>query len=141
MQYRLKLLVIIVTAVFSLGAAGCHQVSEDVSDSSPAPVMIPASDTEENYSRTTKSETAETKTETSLSTDTAAEAEIVTEISVLSETKSANTEITEKIVEISETKSEIVTQTAKASQTSALTLQYESPREITETKAETALKT
>ncbi len=141
MQYRLKLLVIIVTAVFSLGAAGCHQVSEDVSDSSPAPVMIPASDTEENYSRTTKSETAETKTETSLSTDTAAEAEIVTEISVLSETKSANTEITEKNAEISETKLEIVTQTAKASQTSALTLQYESPREITETKAETALKT
>lgn len=139
MQYRLKLLVIIVTAVFSLGAAGCHQVSEDVSDSSPALVVIPASDTEESYSSTAKSETAETKTETAIPTDTATET--VAETSILAEAKNANTEITEKFAEIPETKLEISAKTTLASQTAALTLQYESPKEITETKAETVLKT
>lgn len=139
MQYRLKLLVIIVTAVFSLGAAGCHQVSEDVSDSSPALVVIPASDTEESYSSTAKSETAETKTETAIPTDTATET--VAETSILAEAKNANTEITEKFAEIPETKLEISAKATLASQTAALTLQYESPREITETKAETVLKT
>lgn len=139
MQYRLKLLVIIVTAVFSLGAAGCHQVSEDVSDSSPALVVIPASDTEESYSSTAKSETAETKTEPAIPTDTATET--VAETSILAEAKNANMEITEKFAEIPETKLEISAKTTLASQTAALTLQYESPREITETKAETVLKT
>lgn len=139
MQYRFKLLVIILTAVLSLGAAGCRQVSEDASGLSDAPVVIPASDTEENFSRTEEAEMAETETETTLSTDTAAET--VTETSILSETKSANTEITEKFTEISEAKSEIAAKITQTSQTAVITLQYESPREITEKKAETILKT
>ncbi len=138
MQYCFKLLVIVFTAVLSLGAAGCRQVSEDVSDLSAAPVLIPASDTEEIFSRTAESETAETKTETALTTD--AVTKTAAETSIFSETKNANTEMTEKNTEISETMSKIFSQTTQISQTSALTLQYESPREITETKAETELK-
>ncbi len=138
MQYRFKLLVIILTAVLSLGAAGCRQVSEDASGLSDAPVVIPASDTEEKFSRTEEAEMAETETETTLLTDTAAET--VTETSILLETKSANTEITEKFTEISEAKSEIAAKITQTSQTAVITLQYESPREITEKKAETILK-
>lgn len=133
MQYRFKLLVIIVTAALAFGAAGCRRVSEDSSGMSAAPVVIPASDTEEDFSRTTESETTEAKTETALPADTAAE--------TVTETENANAKISESSAEILETKAKTVTQTAQASQSSVLTLQYESPKEITETKTETVVKT
>lgn len=129
MQYRFKLLVIIVAAAIAFGAAGCRRVSEDSSGMSAAPVVIPAFDTEEILSQTTEAETTGTKTETALPADTAA--------GTTTETENANAEITEKFAEIPETKSEIAAKITQASQTSAITLQYESPREITVTKTET----
>lgn len=138
MQYRFKLLAIMLTAALAVSAAGCRQVSEDSSDLSFAPVVIPASDTEENFSQAAESETAETKTETEA--PTVESAETIIETKALTESKNANTEITEKFAEISEIKLEIAVKTAQTSQTSVLALQYESPKEIAKTKAETELK-
>lgn len=136
MQYRFRLLVISCFVVLSLCAAGCRQVSEDSSDLSLTPVVIPAS--EEEFFQPKMSETAEITTETAILTET--DTEFITETTSALETKTAKTEITEKSTEISEMKSEIQAQTAQASQTAALTLQYESPSEITGNKAETVLK-
>ena len=137
MQYRFRLLVISCIAVLSLCAAGCRQVSEDSSDLSLTPVVIPAS--EEEFFQSEMSETVEIKTETGIPTEI--DTEIITETATVPEAKTANTEITENSTETSETKVEIPAQTAQVSQTTALTLQYESPREITEIKTEMVLNT
>lgn len=137
MQYRFRLLVISSIVVLSLCAAGCRQVSEDSSDLSLTPVVIPAS--EEEFFQSEMSETAEITTETAIPTET--DTEISTETTVALETKTAKTEIMEKSTEILETEAEIRVETTQTSQTSTLTLQYESPPEITGNKTETVLKT
>ncbi|MBD5146058.1 MAG: family 10 glycosylhydrolase [Ruminococcus sp.] len=143
MLYRFKLWVVPFIAVLALCTAGCRQVSEDSSDLSLAPVVIPA--TGEEFSRQTVSETVETKTETGIPTEN--ETEIITETASetvetaeISETESRNAEITEKSTEILEIKTEMAAQTTQASQTAKVTLQYESPEEITEIKSETEEK-
>ncbi|MDE5578050.1 MAG: family 10 glycosylhydrolase [Oscillospiraceae bacterium] len=139
MRYRFRLLVISFIVVLALCTAGCRQVSEDSSDLSLAPVVIPA--TGEEFFQPTVSETVETEAETGIPTGN--DTEIITETASetaetaeISEMKNGNMEITEKSTEISEIKTEIIAQTAQVSQTTKLTLQYESPREITEIRTE-----
>ena len=144
MLYRFKLWVVPFIAVLALCTAGCRQVSEDPSELSLAPVVIPA--TGEEFFQQTVPETVETKTETEIPTEN--ETEIITETASeiaetteISEMKNANAEITEKSTEISEIKAETTVQTAQVSQTAKVTLQYESPEEITEIKSEIEEKT
>lgn len=132
MLYRFKLWVVPFIVVLAICTAGCRQISEDPSELSLAPVVIPA--TGEEFFQQAVSETVEIKAETGIPTEN--ETEIITETASetvetaeISETKNGNAEIVE-------TKIEIATQATQVSQTTKLTLQYESPEEMTETKSE-----
>lgn len=137
MQYRFRLLVISCIAVLSICAAGCRQVSEDSSDLSLTPVVIPAS--EDEFFQSEMSKTAEITAETAILTEIGTG--FIAETTTVSETETEKTEIMENTTEISETEPEMQAQTAKANQTTALTLQYESPPEIMGNETETVLKT